>query len=115
MIGGGPAYQETRFDSVSAGQDDTESTPALVVSTSADWDITKWLELDGTYRIQVVNEASGSYNHHMVVSFETTITNLIDFDISWIWDRIQNPRPDANDIVPKSDDFRTTVGLNFEF
>ena len=114
-IAGGPAHQETRFDSVPAGQDDTESTPALVVSTSADWDITKWLELDGTYRIQVVNETSGTYNHHMVVSFETTITKLIDFHISWIWDRIQNPRRDASGMTPEQDDFRTTVGLSFEF
>ena len=85
------------------------------MSTSADWDITKWLELDGTYRIQVVNETSGTYNHHMVVSFETTITKLIDFHISWIWDRIQNPRADASGMTPEQDDFRTTVGLSFDF
>jgi hypothetical protein len=114
-ISGGPAYQETRFDSVSAGQDDTESSPALGFGTSADWDITKWLELDGSYRIQVVNEASGTYNHHLVVSFEMEITKLIDFDVSWIWDRIQDPRQDVNGITPEQDDFRTTVGLAFEF
>ena len=85
------------------------------MGTSADWDITKRLEFDGSYRIQVVNETSGTYNHHMVVSFETEITKVIDFDISWIWDRIEDPRPDANDIAPEPDDFRTTVGLTFEF
>jgi hypothetical protein len=63
----------------------------------------------------VGNKASGTYNHHMVVSFETEITKLIDFDIAWIWDRIENPREDANGITPASDDFRTTVGLTFEF
>ena len=114
-IGGGPAYQKTHFDSVTAGQDDTESTPALVVGTNADWDITKWLEFDGSYRIQLVNEASGTYNHHMVVSFETEITRLIEFDVTWIWDRIEDPRPDENDMTPESDDFRTIVGLTFEF
>ena len=113
-ISGGPAYQETRFESVSVGED-KESTPALVVGTTADWDITKWLEFDGSYRFQVVNEVSGRYNHHMVLSLETEITSLIEFDISWIWDRIQNPRKDENDIIPQQNDFRTTVGLTFDF
>lgn len=115
IISGGPAYQETRFVSVTAGQDDKESTPAFVFGTSTDWDITSWLEFNGSYRIQLVNKISGTYNHHMVVSFETEITSLIDFDITWIWDRIENPRPDVNGITPASDDFRTTVGLTFEF
>ena len=87
----------------------------MVVGTTAEWDITKWLEFDGNYRFQVVNEASGTYNHHLVASFETDITKLIDFDVSWIWDRIEDPRPAADGTVPEQDDFRTTVGLTFEF
>jgi hypothetical protein len=86
-----------------------------VFSTNADWDITKWMEFDGTYRFQVVNEESGRYNHHILISFETEITGLIDFDISWIWDRIENPQPRSDGSNPKSDDFRTTVGLTFDF
>jgi hypothetical protein len=39
----------------------------------------------------------------------------IDFDISWIWDRIQDPQPRSDGSVPESDDFRTTVGLTFDF
>jgi putative salt-induced outer membrane protein YdiY len=113
-ISGGPAYQETNFETVDIPPN-SESTPALVVGTTADWDITNWLEFDGTYRLQVVNEESGTYNHHMVLSFETEITSLIDFDISWIWDRIEDPRADENGIVPQQDDFRTTVGLTFEW
>jgi hypothetical protein len=51
----------------------------------------------------------------MIVSLETNITKWIDFDVSWIWDRIRDPRPDEDDIVPEQNDFRTTVGLTFEF
>jgi putative salt-induced outer membrane protein YdiY len=114
-ISGGPAYQETRFDDVAVGENEDESTPALVVGTSADWDITKWLEFDGNYRFQVVNEESGTYNHHLVISFESDITKLIDFDVSWIWDRIQDPRPSSDGTVPEQDDFKATVGLTFDF
>jgi putative salt-induced outer membrane protein YdiY len=115
QVSGGPAYQETSYDSVVTGMDDTESTPAAIVGTTASWDISKWMEFDGAYNAQIVNEESGTYNHHMLLSFETDITSLIDFDISWIWDRIQDPVPDIAGIEPEQDDFRTTVGLTFEF
>ena len=114
-VSGGPAYQQTRYNSVIAGQDSVEDTPALTLGTRTEWDILRWLEFDGSYQIQLVNEQSGEYNHHLVASFESEITGLIDFDISWIWDRVQNPRPDENGIPPQQDDFRTTVGLTFEF
>jgi putative salt-induced outer membrane protein YdiY len=111
----GPAYQETRFVEIEPGEPDTESTPAFVLGTTAEWDITRWLEFDGTYRAQFVNERSGTYNHHLVASLETDITSLIDLDVSWIWDRIEDPRPAADGTAPVQDDFRTTVGLTFEF
>jgi len=114
-VSGGPAYQETRYDSVQLGEPEKEDTVAWVLTTTASWDITSWLEFDGQYRAQFVDEASGTYNHHLLASFETDITSLISFDVAWIWDRIQDPRPDADGIVPEQDDFRTTVGLTFEW
>jgi len=114
-ISGGPAFQGTWFDDVAPGDSDSESTPALAAETTASWDITRWAEFDGEFRFQLVNDESGTYNHHMLVSFETDITKLIDFDVSWIWDRILNPRPNADGTVPEQNDFRTTVGLTFDF
>jgi len=111
----GPAYQETRFVAVEPGEPDNENTLAFVLGTDAEWDLTSWLEFDGTYRAQFVNERSGTYTHHLVASLETDITSLIDLDVSWIWDRIEDPRPGADGVVPKQDDFRTTIGLTFEF
>jgi putative salt-induced outer membrane protein YdiY len=114
-VSGGPGYQENRFVEVEPPNPQQESTPALLASTRADWEITSWMEFDGLYRFQLVNEDSGQYNHHLLISFETDITKLIDFDISWIWDRIEKPQPLEDGTVPQQDDFRTTVGLTFEF
>ena len=112
---GGPGYQETKYSEVEAGQPERQSTPAVVVLTDAEWDITKNIDFDGSYRMQLVDEASGRYTHHMLLSFETDITKRIDLDVSWIWDRVQLPQPRADGTVPAKDDFRTTVGLTFEF
>jgi len=114
-ISGGPGYQETRFESVTADQRSTEDTAALTLGTRAEWKILSWLEFDGNFRAQFVDESSGTYNHHMVVSFEFSITRLLDFDVSWIWDRIQNPRSGSDGITPKPDDFRTALGLTLNF
>ena len=114
-IAAGPGYQETSFESVAAFEDDKASTPVVIFSTRVDRRITRWLKFDGLYRMQLVNKASGTYNHHMLLSLESRITKLLSFDASWIWDRIRDPRPDASGETPKQDDYRTTVGLSFEF
>ena len=65
--------------------------------------------------MQWVNEQAGQFNHHLLTSFETEITSLIDFDVSFVWDRIQKPRPDSTGVKPEQNDYRLTVGLTFEF
>ena len=67
------------------------------------------------FMFQLTNEESGTYNHHMVITFEIDITKLLDFDIEWIWDRIQNPRENADGTVPQQDDYRTQIMLGFNF
>ena len=42
------------------------------------------------------------------------LTRLLDFDITFIWDRIEDPQPDADGIVPKQDDYRLVFFLGFD-
>jgi len=111
---GGPGYQRTTFVSVTEG-DNPEDTPALIAGTVLDVDLTKWMELFYEYRLQLINEAAGQYNHHMLASLETDITSLLDFDVTLVWDRIQKPREDEDGITPLQDDFKLTVGLTFDW
>jgi len=39
----------------------------------------------------------------------------LDFDITWVWDHIQDPRQNSDGSSPKQDDFRTMFGLGFSF
>jgi putative salt-induced outer membrane protein YdiY len=112
---GGPAYQETRFDNVVPGEPGSESTPAFVGSTNLEVEISSSLDFSYNYRFQLVNEASGTYNHHMVTGFELELTSLLDFDITFVWDRIKDPRPDSDGRLPDSDDFRLILGLGLDF
>jgi hypothetical protein len=51
----------------------------------------------------------------MVATFETELTRWLDFDVSFVWDRTQDPQPDADGTEPKQDDFCLIVGLGIEF
>jgi len=114
-ISGGPAYQQTTFVSVEAGTPEKESTPAFAFGSNLDMELSSWLDFLWTYSFQIVNEISGKYNHHFVVGFETEVTRLLDFDITMIWDRIQNPRPAEDRTVPLQDDYRLIVSLAFDW
>ena len=114
-ISGGPAYQYTRFDQVEEGASGGESTPALVGGTRLELEITRTLDFDYDYQFQLVSRAAGLYNHHMTMGFSTDLTRRLDLDISLVWDRIQEPQPEADGTVPEQDDWRLIFGLGFDF
>jgi len=114
LISPGVAYIYTQYDSVEQGEDDSASTPALVISTEFDTELTKRTDFNLYYSFNVVNEESGSYTHHTKASLEIELTGMLDLDLSLIWDRIQDPAPDENGIVPEQDDFGLYCGLTFE-
>lgn len=111
----GPAYQYTQFTSVEPGQSSSESTPALVVGTYYERELTSTLDLIGNYKFNIVNKESGRYTHHAIATLEVELTDLLDFDISVVWDRTQNPRPRTDGSTPKQDDFQTIFGVGVDF
>ena len=113
-VAGGPAYQTTRFSGVEPGRDSSESTPAFVVGTEFNTELTKTVDFDYQYRFQLMNEESGRYTHHMVAAFETELTGWLDFDVSLIWDRIQEPQPRTDGSVPKQDDYYMIFSLGID-
>jgi hypothetical protein len=115
QVAGGPAYQRTTFDSVEAGTENPDGTPAFVIATTFDAELTRWMDFDYEYRAQFTEKEAGQYNHHMVAGFETEITTALDFDVSGVWDRVQSPRENDAGEIPEQDDFRLIVGISLDF
>ncbi|MGH9867435.1 MAG: DUF481 domain-containing protein [Candidatus Polarisedimenticolia bacterium] len=111
----GPGVQRTWFETVEADEDEAVTTPALVVGTTLEMELTDWMDFDYNYNLTVTNDESGKYNHHTVISFDTELTSRLDFTVSFVWDRIAKPRPEETGEVPDKDDFRMSVGLTFDF
>lgn len=112
---GGPAYVKTDFVSVAAGANTSESTPAAVLRTNYDFEFTKTIDFIARYNIQVGNEASGGYTHHIILTVESEITGALDFDTSFIWDRTVHPTQAADGTSPEPNDYRITFGISYTY
>ena len=51
----------------------------------------------------------------MVTGLEIELSKFFDLDISFVWDRTENPAENAEGIAPEKDDYRVIVGLGFEY
>lgn len=110
----GIAYQYTQNISVEADQDTDTSSPALVIGTKVDIELTKKIDFNASYRFNIVNQESGTYTHHAVAALEIELTRRLDLDLSFVWDRIQDPKPESDSRVPDQDDFYFFFGIGLE-
>jgi len=111
----GVGFQGTEYESVEANQDNFSRNTALLPSTMFDYEITGDIDLTFEYSGQY---AFGNYRnifHHSVTKLSFDITRIFDLDVSFIWDRNSNPRPDENGAVPLENDFRLTLGFGYDF
>lgn len=114
-VSGGPAYRWTRFDSVENGQNQDESTLALMAGTHFNAELTKIVTFDFLFNFVIVNERSGTYTHHLVAAFENELTSWLSLDISFVWDKIQDPQPKADGTLPEQNDYYMIFGLGIDF
>jgi hypothetical protein len=112
---GGPAYQRNWYSSVAPAEDREHGAAAMVLGTLLDVELTHRLDLTAEWRAQITREEVGETTHHSRASLEFEIKKHLDLDVSFIWDRISNPQPDAAGNVPAQDDFRLILGLGIDF
>lgn len=114
-IAGGPALVYTQFDSVQAGEHESETSPSLTLSTSYDTELTKTIDFTALYTVVLSNKASGGYSHHIFSTLEFEITKDLDLEFSILWDRTVHPTQDADGITPESNDFKMVFGVGYDF
>jgi hypothetical protein len=114
-VDAGLAYQRTTFVEVAVDDPDTEDSPALAIGTRYDNELTGWMDYFFDYSFYIVNEESGSYTHHLITGFEFELIGDLDLDISWVWDRVQDPREKADGSEPEQDDFKMIFAFGYSF
>lgn len=111
----GPAWLSTEFDSVAEGEDDATSSGAARLGTQFDHEITGDIDFYALYNGTFTDEMSGTYLHHFDTGVDFDLIGNLDFNVSWVWDRVQDPRPLEDDTVPEQDDYRIIFGLGWDF
>jgi len=109
-VSSGAAYQRTVFTS---GADD-DNDGALLFGTAVELEVTKNLDWDTSYDVQLIVTDFEKTNHHLRSELSFDIWGPIDFDLTFIWDRIESPESESDGSQPDSDDFRMEVGFSIE-
>jgi uncharacterized protein DUF481 len=115
FVAAGPSYQKTWFADVPLGEDDTAASPAATLQSKFKKELTKNIDLILQYTANFTTPESGSFSHHAETTIKFEITRSFDVNVSFIWDRIQNPQTEADGTVPKKDDYRLNVGVGWTF
>ena len=113
-ISAGLGGRYTKFVSVEPGQSSDSISPALGFGTMYDTELTKWMDFLVDYSFQIVNEESGRYTHHFITTLSTDLIGDMDLDISFVWDRIQEPKPNSDGSVPEKDDYQLIVSFSYD-
>ena len=114
-ISAGLGASHTKFISVEPGQSIENTSPALGAGTMYDTELSSWMDFLVDYSFQIVEKEAGSYTHHFISTLSTDLTGDIDLDISFVWDRIQDPQPKSVDTAPKKDDSQLIIGFSYDY
>ena len=108
-------YQYTKYISVEAGADQENRSGAVIPRIRIETDPLKDVDFDVLYQAGITVPEPEDTTMHGEVILSIEITKVLDLDVSWIWDRVQNPQPEEDGTVPKKDDVKLTVGIGIDF
>lgn len=111
----GPGYQYLVFENVAPGQSDNTKTLSYMLQSSMNLDITNRITFIQKWQSIFSSELAGRYTQHTVTTLEFEIKHHLNLDVSYIWDYIQHPQPDANGAIPFKSDQYLTVSLGVRF
>jgi hypothetical protein len=111
----GPAWQSSEWDSAPAGGETSVDSFALRVGTRFEHEITKSIDVHAYYNAFFTDEASGTYTHHFDTGLDVELVGDLDFNLAWVWDRVEDPSPLEDGSFPKKDDTRLIFGLGWSF
>lgn len=101
--------------SVEAGQPTNSTSPSLSVGTDFETELTSWMDFEFLFSASFLDEESGTYQHHMEATLSSDLTGNFDIDVSFVWDRTQDPPPLEDSTIPEQDDFRLLINLAYDF
>lgn len=111
----GYGYRYTEFISTPEGVEDPDTTANAIFATRVGWEPTSTLDVDFDYTAQIGLPDTTDTNQGATLILSLDLLFDLDLDVQFRWDRVGLPRPDEDGSIPEQDDFRTTIGLGWDF
>lgn len=111
----GPSWVYTKFDTVIDGYDHEESSFGISINSYFETELRKDIDLSHTYSLTTNNKASGGMIHHNLVSLSIDVTEVVEMEVDFVWDRTESPVAKKTGERPEKDDFRLSFGVGFDF
>jgi len=108
-------YRRTSYDTVEEGTPEIDDTGNVHLATSFERDLAKDTDLTVNYTFQISTQDSGDRLSHLDTIFSTELVGPFDIDLTFVWDRVNQPVASIDHSVPKKDDFRSSLGLSVDF
>ena len=104
-------YQQTRY-TPPLGQD---NAIAVKLQTHFKMKFTDYLQLNGNYSIVADLEDTANVTQHSLVKLDVGITEHVDLNLAFVWDRVGEPQANSMGVVPKKNDFKLSFGAGLRF
>lgn len=113
-IGMGPSYQHTEFDAVQEGAETENSSSSFYIESHTEYELTSDIDLTFDYKFTFAESAAGGNAQAAKAGASFDVTDDIDFDVSFVWDRLKSPIANADGTIPENDDYKMVVQLGIE-
>ena len=110
----GMGYQYTRFLSTAAGVKNPQNDGFVGLSTYAEFELYKDVKLEIEWLTNLVYTTIGNTNHTGRAKFTVEITDIFDFETSFLFLRTESPPPREDGTTPESNDFQLIVSVALE-
>lgn len=114
-MGGLAGYEYTKYDSVLTDGDDSDSTGAVIGFSDYTVEVTHDVDFIVDYRITATSSHLGESDHRAGIILSVDLMKDMDLDVAFTWDRVGDPQRDSSGDLPEKNDFRLTVGFDWDF
>ena len=111
----GVGYQYTEFISAADPREKTNDSAVLLLGLKLDSNLTSWLTLDASLRVEMGIPDVSETTSHLISIFSVDLYGPFTLDTTFTWDWVVDPVTFANGRTPKSHDLALIAGLGVEF
>ncbi|QFI36504.1 DUF481 domain-containing protein [Moritella marina ATCC 15381] len=111
----GPSYLYTKYEYTDTQLDSSDSSLAVSLTVDYEREIHDQIDLELSYKITATESELGGFLQNTKLNFDIELTDVLDFDITFFWDRVNNPLADVDGNPLEKNDFRLAFGLGVSF